>query len=77
MLIRCGLHRLGFRFRLHDRKLPGRPDLVSTMLTGGIHPPTWDQAVTACATYLEGCGAREGKDLAVEIRTRVHMPKAG
>ena len=56
---------------------PGRPDLVSTMLTGGIHPPTWDQAVTACATYLEGCGAREGKDLAVEIRTRVHMPKAG
>ena len=28
MLIRSGLHRLGFRFRLHDRKLPGRPDLV-------------------------------------------------
>jgi len=28
MLIRSGLHRMGFRFRLHDRKLPGRPDLV-------------------------------------------------
>lgn len=28
MLIRRGLHRRGFRFRLHDRKLPGRPDLV-------------------------------------------------
>lgn len=28
MLIRSGLHRLGFRFRLHDRRLPGRPDLV-------------------------------------------------
>ncbi|WP_337661085.1 very short patch repair endonuclease [Erythrobacter sp. Alg231-14] len=27
-LIRSGLHRLGFRFRLHDRNLPGRPDLV-------------------------------------------------
>jgi len=28
LLIRKGLHRLGFRFRLHDRKLPGKPDLV-------------------------------------------------
>lgn len=28
MLLRKGLHRLGFRFRLHDRKLPGKPDLV-------------------------------------------------
>lgn len=27
-IIRRGLHGLGFRFRLHDRKLPGRPDLV-------------------------------------------------
>lgn len=28
MLVRRGLHRRGFRFRLHDQKLPGRPDLV-------------------------------------------------
>lgn len=28
MLIRRGLHANGFRYRLHDRKLPGRPDLV-------------------------------------------------
>lgn len=28
MLLRRGLHSLGFRFRLHDRKLPGCPDLV-------------------------------------------------
>lgn len=28
MLIRSGLHRMGLRFRLHDRRLPGRPDLV-------------------------------------------------
>ena len=26
--IRKGLHALGFRYRLHDRKLPGKPDLV-------------------------------------------------
>lgn len=28
MLIRRGLHARGFRFRLHARDLPGRPDLV-------------------------------------------------
>lgn len=28
MLVRRGLHRRGFRFRLHDQMLPGRPDLV-------------------------------------------------
>lgn len=28
MMIRQGLHRKGFRYRLHDRKLPGKPDLV-------------------------------------------------
>lgn len=28
MMIRRGLHARGLRYRLHDRKLPGRPDLV-------------------------------------------------
>lgn len=28
MIIRRGLHARGFRFRLQDRRLPGRPDLV-------------------------------------------------
>jgi DNA mismatch endonuclease, patch repair protein len=28
MLIRRGLHARGLRYRLHDRALPGRPDLV-------------------------------------------------
>ena len=27
LLIRSGLHRMGYRFRLHDKRLPGRPDL--------------------------------------------------
>lgn len=26
--LRSALHRRGFRFRLHDKKLPGKPDLV-------------------------------------------------
>lgn len=28
MLVRKALHRMGFRYRLHDKKLPGHPDLV-------------------------------------------------
>lgn len=28
MAIRKGLHKCGFRFRLHDNTLPGKPDLV-------------------------------------------------
>lgn len=28
LLVRKGLHARGFRFRLQDRKLPGRPDIV-------------------------------------------------
>ncbi|MBB5734281.1 DNA mismatch endonuclease (patch repair protein) [Altererythrobacter atlanticus] len=28
LLLRKGLHAQGFRFRLHDRSLPGKPDIV-------------------------------------------------
>lgn len=28
LVLRRGLHALGFRFRLHSRRLPGRPDMV-------------------------------------------------
>ncbi len=28
MLVRRALHAAGYRYRLHDRELPGRPDLV-------------------------------------------------
>lgn len=28
MIVRQALHRLGYRYRLHDKRLPGKPDLV-------------------------------------------------
>lgn len=28
MIVRSWLHKQGFRFRLHDKKLPGKPDIV-------------------------------------------------
>jgi len=41
MVIRRGLHALGFRFVLHDRRLPGRPDMVL---------PRWRAAI-----FVHGC----------------------
>jgi len=28
LIVRSLLHKMGYHFRLHDRKLPGRPDIV-------------------------------------------------
>lgn len=36
MTVRRGLHSLGFRFVLHDRRLPGKPDMVLPRWRGVI-----------------------------------------
>lgn len=36
MIVRTGLHRRGFRYRLHQRRLPGTPDLVLTRYRAAI-----------------------------------------
>ena len=41
ILVRKAAHRMGLRFRLHDRRLPGRPDLVL---------PKWKTVV-----FVNGC----------------------
>jgi DNA mismatch endonuclease (patch repair protein) len=41
LVVRKAAHRLGLRFRLHDRRLPGRPDLVF---------PKWKTAM-----FVNGC----------------------
>lgn len=45
MLVRQALHRLGYRYRLHDRRLPGRPDMVfpSRKAVVWIHGCFWHQ----------------------------------
>lgn len=35
-ILRCGLHRMGLRYRLGDRRLPGRPDLVFPMYRAAV-----------------------------------------
>jgi len=41
LVVRRGLHALGFRYLLHDRRLPGKPDIVL---------PRWHAAV-----FVHGC----------------------
>jgi len=41
MLVRLHLHALGFRYRLHDSKLPGHPDIVL---------PKWHTVI-----FVNGC----------------------
>lgn len=36
LVVRCELHRRGFRYRLNDRRLPGRPDIVLPRLRAVI-----------------------------------------
>ena len=45
ILVRKGLHARGFRFRLQDRKLPGRPDIVM---------PKWGVAIMVNGCFWHG-----------------------
>lgn len=45
LVIRRGLHARGFRYRLHDRQLPGRPDIVL---------PRWRAVIFANGCFWHG-----------------------
>ena len=48
LLVRCGLFRRGFRFRLHALKLPGKPDIVLPKYKAVI-------MVNGCFWHGHGC----------------------
>ena len=48
LVIRKGLHRLGFRFRLRDKRLPGKPDIVLSKYGAVI-------LVQGCFWHGHGC----------------------
>ncbi len=48
LLIRSELHRLGFRFRLDDRALPGRPDIVLPKYKAAIF-------INGCFWHVHDC----------------------
>jgi DNA mismatch endonuclease (patch repair protein) len=52
MLVRKALHRLGFRFRLHVRDLPGRPDIVV---------PKYKTIIQVKGCFWHGHSCRDGR----------------
>lgn len=48
MMLRRALHRRGLRYRLHDRSLPGSPDLVFTRFKSALF-------VHGCYWHSHGC----------------------
>lgn len=48
IVVRCLIHRLGYRFRLHRRNLPGTPDIVLPRLRRIIN-------VHGCFWHLHDC----------------------
>ncbi|EIM04284.1 very short patch repair endonuclease [Rhodanobacter denitrificans] len=48
MLIRRGLHARGLRYRLHDRSLPGRPDIVFRKYNTAVF-------IHGCFWHAHGC----------------------
>ena len=52
MAVRRTLHRLGYRFRLHDSRLPGRPDLVF---------PSRKKAIFVHGCYWHGHSCKYGR----------------
>ncbi|MGA8171207.1 MAG: very short patch repair endonuclease [Methylocystis sp.] len=83
VLLRKGLHAEGFRFRLHDRGLPGKPDLVF---------PRWRAVIFAHGCFWHGhdCSlfkwpksreefwrAKIIRNRAVDARTQERLEAAG
>jgi len=64
MLVRRHLHALGFRYRLHDSKLPGHPDIVL---------PKWHTVI-----FVNGCfwHRHEGCKFATIPKSNVEFWKA-
>ena len=64
MIVRSYLHRRGLRYRLHDRKLPGKPDLVF---------PARGVVVFVHGCFWHGHGCRRGR--LPQSRTDYWWPK--
>lgn len=64
MVVRRHLHALGFRYRLHDSKLPGHPDIVL---------PKWHTVI-----FVNGCfwHRHEGCKLATTPKSNVNFWQA-
>lgn len=83
LLLRKGLHAMGFRFRLHDRSLPGKPDIVLPRYNAVIfaHGCFWHghdcHLFKWPSTRPEFWQAKIGRNRAVDKRTDAALTEAG
>lgn len=83
MMIRRGLHAMGYRYRLHDRALPGRPDLVfpSRRAVIFVHGCFWHGHACGLfrwpATRPEFWRAKISGNVARDARVRMQVTEAG
>lgn len=81
--LRKGLHALGFRFRLHDRSLPGKPDIVLPRYKAVIfaHGCFWHghdcHLFKWPSTRPEFWQAKIARNRAVDERTEAALTEAG
>lgn len=83
LLLRKGLHAIGFRFRLHDRSLPGKPDIVLPRYRAVIfaHGCFWHghdcHLFKWPSTRPEFWQAKIARNRAVDERTDAALTEAG
>ena len=83
LLLRKGLHAMGFRFRLHDRSLPGKPDIVLPRYKAVIfaHGCFWHghdcHLFKWPSTRPEFWQAKIARNRAVDERTDAALTEAG
>lgn len=83
LLLRKGLHAMGFRFRLHDRSLPGKPDIVLPRYNAVIfaHGCFWHghdcHLFKWPSTRPEFWQAKIARNRAVDERTDAALTEAG
>lgn len=83
LLLRKGLHAMGFRFRLHDRSLPGKPDIVFPRYKAVIfaHGCFWHghdcHLFKWPSTRPEFWQAKIARNRAVDERTDAALTEAG
>jgi DNA mismatch endonuclease (patch repair protein) len=82
--LRRELHAMGFRFRLHDRRLPGRPDIVlpKWRVAIEVHGCFWHRHegcryATTPATRPEFWQEKFATNVARDLRTREKLQDAG
>lgn len=83
LVLRRGLHALGFRFRLHDRRLPGKPDIVLPRYRAVVfaHGCFWHghdcHLFKVPATRTDFWLAKIGRNREVDNRTMAQLAEQG